>query len=54
MVTHNLRHAIEYGNRLIMMDKGHIILDKNSVEKEQVQIDDVLSVFNKISIECGN
>ena len=27
MVTHNLRYAVEYGSRLIMMDKGHIVLD---------------------------
>ncbi len=54
MVTHNLRYAVEYGNRLIMMDKGKIIMDKSAEEKSKTDIDDILSVFNKISIECGN
>lgn len=54
MVTHNLRHAVSYGDRLVMMDKGHIILDKSGEEKSQLKVDDVLHIFNEISIECGN
>ena len=54
MVTHNLRYAVEYGTRLIMMDRGHIILDKAGKEKEETKIDDILHIFNQISIECGN
>lgn len=54
MVTHNLRHAVNYGSRLIMMDKGNIVLDKAGEEKKAVKIEDILDVFNKISIECGN
>ncbi|MGN1117239.1 MAG: ABC transporter ATP-binding protein [Acutalibacteraceae bacterium] len=54
MVTHNLRYAVEYGSRLIMMDKGHIVLDKAGEEKKNTSIDDILSMFNRISIECGN
>ncbi len=54
MVTHNLRYAVEYGSRLIMMDKGKIVLDKAGEEKQNTSIDDILSMFNKISIECGN
>lgn len=54
MVTHNLRYAIEYGNRLIMMHQGDAILDKKGKEKEETCIDDVLKLFNEISIECGN
>lgn len=54
MVTHNLRYAVEYGSRLIMMDKGHIILDKQGDEKQSASIDDILEIFNRISIECGN
>ena len=54
MVTHNLRYAIEYGSRLLMMDKGNIILDKAGDEKKTLAIDDVLHIFNEISIECGN
>ena len=54
MVTHNLRYAVEYGNRLVMMHEGKIILDKRDEEKEKVRIDDILKLFNEISIECGN
>lgn len=54
MVTHNLRFAVEYGSRLIMMDKGQIVLDKSGEEKKETKIDDILSIFNQISIECGN
>lgn len=54
MVTHNLRYAVEYGTRLIMMDKGNIILDKSGGEKQTAKVDDILDIFNKISIECGN
>lgn len=54
MVTHNLRYAVEYGNRLVMMHEGKIILDKKDEEKKRIQIDDILKLFNEISIECGN
>ena len=54
MVTHNLRYAVEYGTRLIMMDKGQIVLDKAGEEKLNTKIDDILYQFNQISIECGN
>ena len=54
MVTHNLRYAVEYGTRLIMMDKGGIVMDKADEEKKNTDIDDILDVFTSISIECGN
>ena len=54
MVTHNLRYAVEYGTRLLMMDKGHIVLDKEGDEKQALVVDDILHLFNRISIECGN
>ena len=54
MVTHNLRYAVEYGNRLLMMDKGHAILDKSGADKDAITVDDILHIFNQISIECGN
>ena len=54
MVTHNLRYAVEYGDRLIMMNQGQVVLDKAGAEKTATSIDDVLGVFNQISIECGN
>ena len=54
MVTHNLRYAIEYGNRLVMMHQGNTILDKKGEEKDKMSVDDILTLFNEISIECGN
>jgi len=54
MVTHNLRYAVEYGSRLIMMDKGHIVFDADGEEKEPLTVDSILSLFTQISIECGN
>ncbi|MGM9682366.1 MAG: ABC transporter ATP-binding protein, partial [Eubacteriales bacterium] len=54
MVTHNLRFAVEYGSRLIMMDKGKIVFDRSGNDKAETTVDDVLSIFNRISIECGN
>lgn len=54
MVTHNLRYAVDYGNRLLMMHQGKAIMDKARTEKEETRIDDILKKFNEISIECGN
>ena len=54
MVTHNLRYALEYGDRLIMMHEGQIVMDRAGEEKQQLRLDDILGKFNEISIECGN
>lgn len=54
MVTHNLRFAVEYGSRLLMMHQGEAIMDKAGEEKNRLRIDDILEKFNEISIECGN
>lgn len=54
MVTHNLRHAVEYGSRTIMMHEGNAIMDVSGDERKNKTINDYLSVFNEISIECGN
>ena len=54
MVTHNLRYAVEYGDRLIMMHQGNAIIDKAGEEKVKMKVDDILETFNRISIECGN
>ena len=54
MVTHNLRYAVEYGNRLIMMHQGQAIIDKAGEEKDHLDVDDLLDRFNQISIETGN
>ncbi len=54
MVTHNLRYAVEYGDRLLMMHQGKAIIDKAGAEKAAITVDDILGTFNEISIECGN
>jgi putative ABC transport system ATP-binding protein len=54
MVTHNLRYAVEYGDRIIMMHKGGIVFDRRGEEKKQTTVQDLLGLFTEISIECGN
>jgi len=54
MVTHNLRYAVEYGTRLMMMHQGKVIIDKKCEEKKNLQIKDILDKFTEISIELGN
>ena len=54
MVTHNLRYAVEYGNRTLMMHQGECIIDQSGAQRKSLTVDDLLGLFNKISIECGN
>ncbi len=54
MVTHNLRYAVEYGNRLVMMHEGTVVMDKSDEEKKNISTEDIMRVFNQISVECGN
>lgn len=54
MVTHNLRYATDYGNRTIMMHEGNIVYDIKDLLKKNQSIDELLKIFNEISIECGN
>lgn len=54
MVTHNLRYAVEYGDRLLMLHQGQAVMDREGREKQNISIDDILTKFNEISIECGN
>lgn len=48
MVTHNMKDALKYGNRLIMMDNGHIIFEATGREKELLTVDDLLKKFETI------
>ncbi|TVQ38857.1 MAG: ATP-binding cassette domain-containing protein [Spirochaetaceae bacterium] len=48
MVTHNMLHAIHYGNRLLMMDKGEIILDVEGEEKTTLTVDKLVQKFHEI------
>ena len=54
MVTHNLRFAVEYGSRLVMMHGGSAVMDIDGEAKKNLVVDDILGKFNEISIECGN
>lgn len=54
MVTHNLRYATEYGDRLVMLHGGESVLDVRGDEKRATGVPDVLDLFNRISVECGN
>ena len=49
MVTHNMKDALKYGNRLIMMNGGHIILDVSGTEKEKLEVKDLLKLFDEAS-----
>ena len=51
MVTHNLRYAMEYGNRLIMMNRGKIVMDQKESEKKNTSVDTIMAKFNEISLE---
>lgn len=46
MVTHNMKNAIEYGNRLIMMDAGRVVVDLQGEEKKNLSVRDLLEKFN--------
>lgn len=49
MVTHNMEQAIRLGNRLIMMDKGRIILDVSEERKRTLTVPELLGEFERIS-----
>ena len=46
MVTHNMKNAIQYGNRLIMMDAGRVVVDIKGEEKKNLTVRDLLEKFN--------
>lgn len=54
MVTHNLRYAVEYGDRILMMHQGNAVLDKAGEEKKAINTEEIMGIFNRISVECGN
>ncbi len=49
MVTHNMKDALEYGNRTIMMHEGRIILDIDAETKRKIRVEDLLVMFEKAS-----
>jgi len=54
MVTHNLKFAIHYGDRLVMMHRGNIVLDVEDEAKTALHAKELTEKFNEISIEDGN
>ena len=49
MITHNMRDAITYGNRLIMMYEGHVVVDVRGEEKKNLTVEQLLNLFSKAS-----
>ena len=49
MITHNMRDAIQYGNRLIMMHEGRVIYDVQGEEKQKLHVKDLLQKFEQVS-----
>lgn len=49
MITHNMKDALSYGNRLIMMDAGKIILDVSGQAKKALTVQDLMNEFSKAS-----
>lgn len=49
MVTHNMKDAITYGNRLIMMNKGQIVLDIRGEEKQKLTVNELVERFSTVS-----
>ena len=49
MITHNMKDAIKYGNRLIMMSKGHVAVDVSGEKKQKLEVKDLLDLFSKAS-----
>jgi putative ABC transport system ATP-binding protein len=51
MITHNMKHAIDFGNRLIMLHQGRIILDVSGEQKQRLSVNDLLRQFYKVQGE---
>ena len=49
MITHNMRDALRFGNRLIMMHEGRVLIDVDGEEKKNLKIADLLAMFEKAS-----
>ena len=49
MITHNMRDAIQYGNRLVMMYDGHIVVDVSGEEKKNLTVEQLLNLFSQAS-----
>ncbi len=50
MVTHNLNYAVTYGDRLLMMNRGHVILDRSGAEKQALTPAEIMSQFQALAM----
>ena len=53
MVTHNLRYAAEYGDRILMLDRGRIVLDRAGQEKRDTSAEELFQLFSRAALDCG-
>jgi len=49
MITHNMKDAIQHGNRLIMLHEGRILIDVKGEEKQKLTVEDLLDMFTRAS-----
>lgn len=54
MVTHNLKFSLNYGDRILMMHRGKVVLDAADGAKAALDVKDLTEKFNEISLEDGN
>jgi putative ABC transport system ATP-binding protein len=54
MITHNMKDALRYGNRLIMMNSGRIVADYKGEEKQNLSIESLLKKFEETSEEVSD
>jgi putative ABC transport system ATP-binding protein len=47
MITHNMQHALTYGDRTMLMDNGRIILDLSATDKEGKSVQDLINLFSQ-------
>ena len=48
MVTHNMRYAVTYGDRLLMMNRGHVVLDRTGEEKAHTTAGELMETFQRL------
>ena len=51
MITHNMDIALRYGNRLIMMHKGRILVDMSAADKKTLTVNDLVTAFERAAGE---
>ncbi len=51
MITHNIKHALAYGNRMLVMSDGKIVLDFDEEQKKKMSVEDVMQLYAKLSVK---